>query len=49
MHHLKMAHTVPKDPDDHERVHVHDFSLEEIRCHFFSSMKFFKFKRGSTI
>ena len=27
VHHLKMAQTVPKDPDDCEMMHMHDFNF----------------------
>ena len=35
MHHLKMAHSVPKDPDGQVIMHMYTFSTsEEARCHF---------------
>ena len=46
MHHLKMTCTIPKDPDDHEMMHMHDFNFEKKVDFFYCQGYFLNIKRS---
>ena len=49
MHCLKIAHTVPKDPDDHEMMCVHDSNFERRQTVFFTAKEIFQILRGAKL
>ena len=46
MHHLKMVHTVPKDPDDWRMMCTHDFNFGRTQTFFYCQGNFLNIKRG---
>ena len=46
VHHLKMALTVAKDPDDCKMMHAHDFNFEKKVDIFYCQGNFSNIKRG---